>query len=179
MLPDIAEEVDRSIGPSQSALLTMRAGFLPRRNRGSARAVRECPRGWPANCSRTEQRSFVQFAARITDQPVPPPTRATAMSGPLQRASAMTGSSAPHVQARRRRIEPDVPGQRPGGEHLADAFGSVVKHLAPFEFRVEIHVGQRADARRNYTVTAWGTRCATARDGRSTISAALPPAPAR
>jgi hypothetical protein len=43
------------------------------------------------------------------------------------------------VEARRGGIEADIAGERTLGERFSDPVGSVVKHLAPFEFTIEIH----------------------------------------
>ena len=127
------EQVDRRqpVGVVHDA----RGVATARRSRGSARAARGCPRRSPRPARRVSSCRSCDLPLGSPIMPVPPPTSAIGVwPKRCRRASAITVSSDPNVQARRRGIEADVRGDALAGEQVGEAFRRVVDQAAPGEF---------------------------------------------
>jgi hypothetical protein len=111
-------------GRSQSALLTMRAGY-------AADVL--------VHLIGREEHALLRLAARVADQPGAAADQGNRrVAGPLQPRERHDRQKRPDVQTRGRGIEADVSGHRTGGEGLAQALGAVIDHLAPRQFFVQI-----------------------------------------
>ena len=103
------------------------------------------PATFSSSCSRESSVRSCDLPLGSPIMPVPPPTIAIGVCpNRCSRASPITVSSDPDVQARRRRIEADVRRHRFFGEQIGEPFGGFRHHAAPGEFVVEIRHGSAA-----------------------------------
>ncbi len=129
------------MAPSQSALLTIFAALAGGVEVEETLELRAHAGDVERDLFGGEQIALLRLAARIADH-----AGAAADDGdgrvaePLQAREPHHGEQVAHVQARRRRVEPDVRRDPFFRERFRHAIGYLGNHAAPLEFLKQIHL---------------------------------------